>query len=125
MCERECCGTFHGTPHRSTCEKYRGKKPIPSISAQAVVVDGITWFPVSQPPKDSFGWFLGAILPMNYMELTPVAINRWRKEFGTTKVWYNRGACSGWWEPDPHGHGNKELKDRITHWAELPYCPDI
>lgn len=23
--ERECCGTFHGSPHRSTCAKYRGK----------------------------------------------------------------------------------------------------
>lgn len=23
--EREFCGTFHGTPHRATCEKYRGK----------------------------------------------------------------------------------------------------
>jgi len=23
--ERACCGTFHGSPHRSTCEKYRGK----------------------------------------------------------------------------------------------------
>lgn len=25
--ERECCSTFHRTPHRSTCEKFRGKKP--------------------------------------------------------------------------------------------------
>ncbi len=24
--ERECCGTFPRTPHRSTCAKYRGKK---------------------------------------------------------------------------------------------------
>lgn len=23
--ERECCGTFPRTPHRSTCAKYRGK----------------------------------------------------------------------------------------------------
>lgn len=23
--ERECCGTFHGSPHRVTCSKYRGK----------------------------------------------------------------------------------------------------
>ena len=23
--ERECCGTFPGTPHRATCAKYRGK----------------------------------------------------------------------------------------------------
>jgi len=23
--ERECCGTFPRTPHRATCEKYRGK----------------------------------------------------------------------------------------------------
>ncbi len=23
--ERECCGTFAGSPHRATCEKYRGK----------------------------------------------------------------------------------------------------
>lgn len=23
--ERECCGTFPNTPHRSTCPKYRGK----------------------------------------------------------------------------------------------------
>jgi len=26
MIERECCGTFFRTPHRSTCKKYRGKK---------------------------------------------------------------------------------------------------
>lgn len=26
--ERECCGTFHGSPHRKTCEKWRGKKPV-------------------------------------------------------------------------------------------------
>ena len=24
--ERECCGTFPRTPHRSTCKNYRGKK---------------------------------------------------------------------------------------------------
>ncbi len=24
--ERECCGTFPNTPHRATCEKFRGKK---------------------------------------------------------------------------------------------------
>jgi hypothetical protein len=24
--ERECCGTFFRTPHRSTCKNYRGKK---------------------------------------------------------------------------------------------------
>ena len=24
--ERECCGTFFRTPHRSTCPKFRGKK---------------------------------------------------------------------------------------------------
>jgi hypothetical protein len=24
--ERECCGTFAGSPHRATCAKYRGKK---------------------------------------------------------------------------------------------------
>jgi len=24
--ERECCGTFPKTPHRATCEKYRGNK---------------------------------------------------------------------------------------------------
>lgn len=23
--ERECCGTFHGSPHRITCGKYRAK----------------------------------------------------------------------------------------------------
>lgn len=23
--ERDCCGTFKGSPHRSTCPKYRGK----------------------------------------------------------------------------------------------------
>lgn len=23
--ERDCCGTFPKTPHRSTCAKYRGK----------------------------------------------------------------------------------------------------
>jgi hypothetical protein len=23
--ERECCGTFHGTQHRATCHRYRGK----------------------------------------------------------------------------------------------------
>ena len=23
--ERVCCGTFPRTPHRATCEKYRGK----------------------------------------------------------------------------------------------------
>lgn len=23
--ERACCGTFHGSPHRATCAKYRGK----------------------------------------------------------------------------------------------------
>lgn len=22
--ERECCGTFKGTPHRKTCAKFRG-----------------------------------------------------------------------------------------------------
>lgn len=24
--ERPCCGTFRGTPHRSTCTQYRGKR---------------------------------------------------------------------------------------------------
>lgn len=24
--ERECCGTFPKTPHRKTCENWRGKK---------------------------------------------------------------------------------------------------
>ena len=24
--KRECCGTFHGSRHRSTCHKYRGKE---------------------------------------------------------------------------------------------------
>ena len=28
--ERDCCGTFPRTPHRSTCPKYRGKKAAPS-----------------------------------------------------------------------------------------------
>ena len=23
---RDCCGTFHGSRHRSTCEKYKGEK---------------------------------------------------------------------------------------------------
>ena len=23
--ERECCGTFHDSPHRKTCEKWKGK----------------------------------------------------------------------------------------------------
>lgn len=23
--ERNCCGTFYGSPHRSTCANYRGK----------------------------------------------------------------------------------------------------
>lgn len=26
MFKRECCGTFFRTPHRSTCQNYRGKK---------------------------------------------------------------------------------------------------
>ncbi|MFM7012448.1 MAG: hypothetical protein ACKO0Z_24495, partial [Betaproteobacteria bacterium] len=30
--DRACCGTFKGTPHRSTCAKYRGKKPAPQPS---------------------------------------------------------------------------------------------
>ena len=28
--ERECCGTFPGTHHRATCDKYRGKAWTPS-----------------------------------------------------------------------------------------------
>jgi hypothetical protein len=24
--ERDCCGTFHGSPHRSTCPNWKGKK---------------------------------------------------------------------------------------------------
>lgn len=28
--ERECCGTFHGTPHRSTCANYRGRAEMKS-----------------------------------------------------------------------------------------------
>lgn len=27
--ERDCCGTFFDSPHRSTCKKYRGKKGTP------------------------------------------------------------------------------------------------
>ena len=30
--ERECCGTFMGSHHRSSCEKYRGKFKSPNVN---------------------------------------------------------------------------------------------
>lgn len=33
--ERDCCGTFYRSPHRKTCEKYRGKSGQKNQSAEA------------------------------------------------------------------------------------------
>ena len=39
--ERECCGTFPGTPHRATCAKYRGKfKVTPNTGTKGRAVYG-------------------------------------------------------------------------------------
>lgn len=37
--ERECCGTFKGSPHRKTCEKWRGKKE-PGNTGSSVLEEG-------------------------------------------------------------------------------------
>ena len=88
-----------------------------------VVIDGITWHPVSRPPKKGFGWFMGAVLPNNHEMSTKEQIHRWQIEFGTTKVWYNNDAVDEWYEPSSHRRDSKPLRGLITHWAELPNCP--
>jgi len=71
------------------------------------------------------GWYLAAVSPVNYADISKSQINSWRKEFGTTKVWFNPDAVAKWYEPNPHGRDSKSVKDRITHWAMLPPCPEI
>ncbi len=83
----------------------------------------LNWYPIAEPPIRHCGWFAGAMNPANHAELTPEQINEWRKEYGFTKVWYNRDAHRKWWEPDFHGDGSKPVDDRLTHWAELPSVP--
>ena len=91
------------------------------VLAMDIVVDGITWHPVSSPPKKEYGWFMGAVLPCDHKERTRPEIHRWQNEFGTEKVWYNADACYKWFKTARAA--SVSLEGLITHWAELPCCP--
>jgi len=81
----------------------------------------IDWQSTDDPPE-KFGWYVGAILPRNHVNLDLERVNSWRESFGFTHVWYNNG---NWWEPDHYGSRSVRVNRRLTHWAHLPNVPEI
>ena len=55
--ERKCCGTFHGTPHRSTCNKYGASKIKPTYTYEdieaAVLAEREACAKVCETPYDN------------------------------------------------------------------------
>ena len=93
--------------------------PDKTITIQATMI----WHPVSDPPKKKFGWYVGAILPVNWKDADPEKVQGWRDRFGFDKVWYNESSMNRWWFSNRDALRSEPLGDRITHWAELPPVP--
>ena len=81
----------------------------------------MNWIKSNELPKRPYGWFAAALVPRNHSE-TKDLDNDWRSSFGFTKAWFNNGR---WFESDAHGHGMRDVTDRVTHWAEMPQVPEL
>lgn len=97
-------------------------KRLEKLITLARLGEKMRWVPVSEPPK-KFGWYLGAVNPKNYKDLTQKQINEWRKQFGCTKVWYNPDSVGKWYEPSGTSISPECVGDRITHWTNLLEMP--
>lgn len=85
------------------------------------------FYPVTQLPKKTFGWFGVAVVPRNHSgsddkdkTVSLETDNSWREKFGFTKAWLNNGE---WFEPDPYGSRSRNITRFVTHWCELPKVP--
>lgn len=88
----------------------------------------INWKEVKERPRESFGWYSVAVLPVNHSgsgdsnETDLKGDNNWRKSFGYSKAWYNNGE---WYEANMHGYRSNNITNLVTHWGNLPEVPDI
>ena len=86
----------------------------------------MNWKELSIKPKEKFGWFAVAVLPLNHsgseheMKTNLEGDNDWRKRFGFTKAWLNNGE---WYEPDATGFRTRNITNLVTHWDYLPEVP--
>ena len=117
----KCCGAavrvrggVEGTRWHMCVECKLATDPVPAPPKPKP----IKWHPITQTPKVEHGWFAAAINPVNADECSAESLNEWRRKYGFTKVWYNKDSShGGWWG------GDKPIKNRMTHWAELPSVP--
>lgn len=85
----------------------------------------IDWKEITNPPKEKFGWFVVAVLPLNHSgsehknKTNLKGDNDWREKFGFTKAWLNNGE---WYEPNTTGMRTNNITHLVTHWD---YCPKV
>ncbi|MBU2701136.1 hypothetical protein Ga0466249_002250 [Sporomusaceae bacterium BoRhaA] len=112
-------GYFKGSCINTACSDDQATKELLALAESGELM---RWIPVGDPPKKC-GWFLAAINPANFNDLTQEQINSWREEFGCTKTWFNPDSIDKWYEPNAHGRGCRPIKNIITHWSLLPNVP--
>jgi hypothetical protein len=89
------------------------------------VRENMEWISVKDKLPKKAGWYAGALNPINHDNDNPKDSNEWRKQFGFYKVWFNPDSLGLFYLSFPGESKSIEVKNRITHWSELPEVPEL